>query len=251
MLRHRILTLCLLSLFASPAGADPAWLGDESVAGHVVAVEGRAIATIPGEPSRVLVCGDPVYADERLATERGARLVVARDGRHLHVGPESLMVLRHAADGQRRTVLVRGHARVIDSRALPESRFATPAGVLHTAAPDVELRRFANGELQICDWSTREAACHTVGLDGLAKRSVEEGPRLDLGIRNLCPWQPREGVVVADFLSTPHVAAGPETPFEPEDDPTEPGCSGDDCNSPELPPMVPVYVVDAPGIYIP
>ena len=253
MLRRRILPFLSLALLASPAlaASSPPAPGGAEI-GHVVAVEGRATATIPGQLARVLVCGDPVYEDERLATERGARLVVARDGRHVHLGPESLMVQRNGLDERPLAVLLRGSARLLDTAAAPLAHVATSAGTLRFAAPDVELRRLATGALQICDWSRGTgAACRRFEPSGQIQPVAEEGPRLDLGIRNVCEWDSRDGVWWADFASPPPVAARPESPFEPEFEPPEPGCAGDECTPSVDPPEVIIYTVAPPIIFIP
>jgi len=238
MTLRRSLSLSLLALAAGPLlglAAGPATAGVE--VGHVVAVEGRATASLGGEPARVLACGDPVHADERLATAVGARLVVAREGRHLHLGPDALAVLRVASDGATRLALIRGAARLLDTGEAPVARLATSAGALDLGTEDVELRRLG-AALRVCEWSAGTGVCRRIEPSGRVRRVVREGPELDLGVRDLCEWSWRDAPPWIDFAATPPVAAGPAVPaFEPElelDPLGEPGCAGDECTG--LPP---------------
>jgi len=225
--------------------------------GHVVAVEGLATATTPGRPARVLACGDAVHADERLATAPGARLVIARAGRHLHLGPGSLWLARDDAGDQALDVLLRGGVRILDAADLPGSRIATSAGVFRSEAVDLELIRLGDGSLQICDWSRSvHASCRRIDTAGRAWPSVAEGPRVDMGLGHLCAWQGREGYAALDFASTPSVSAGPadlfEPDFDPEPDAGEPGCAGDECSpDPDLPDPSLEWSVAPTGIFIP
>jgi len=225
--------------------------------GRVVAVDGLATATTQGLPARPLVCGDAIHADERLETGLGSRLVIARDGRHVHLGPQSLWIVRRDEAGEALSTLLRGDARILDGRDRPEGRIATAAGTLRSEAVDLELRRLADGSLQLCDWSQGlQGSCRRIDAAGGVWPSVAEGPRLDLGIRDLCPWQGREGFVVADFMSTPPVSSPPAAAFEPELvpelDPEEPGCAGDECTSPpDLPDPAIEWSVDPTIVFIP
>jgi hypothetical protein len=223
----------MLAALALAAPAQAAELG------HVVAVEGRATAFRPGQAERVLVCGDPIHEDERLATAPGARLVIASDAHHAHLGPEAELVLGRAAEGALEIALARGTVRLLAADAKPLSLVATPAGWARLAGSDLELVRSASGALRVCDWTTGVAGCHEVDLAGGLHAVVEEGPRLDLGLGELCEWRPQEdGIRLADF-SQP-APAGAETggpqPFDPERDPGRP-CDGDECRGfvPDLP----------------
>jgi hypothetical protein len=250
MKRRRTMSPFLLLLLALPAAA-----ADAPEIGHVVAIEGRATAAVPGQPDRVLGCGDPVHEGERIATGRGARVVIARDGRHAHLGADGGMVLRRDPDGATRTVLLRGSVRLLDAADVPAIRVAGGFGTLSLPSSDVELRRLASGDLRICDWSAEGAsACQQIDRSGRIRGAVEEGPRLDLGIRGLCEWEPRDEVAWADFAAAPSVATAPASPsFEPEIDPGEPGCVGDECTpTPSFePPTEIVYTVEQPGFFDP
>lgn len=247
--RRIVPLLLLLALPAAPAAAE-----DAPEVGHVVAIGGRVTATYPGAPDRVLACGDPVHEGERLASERGAHVVVARDGRHAHLGGDGRMVLRRDADGVVQTALLRGSVRLLDTADAPAARVAGAFGTLSFPSPDLEVRRLASGDLRICDWSaTGGSTCQQIDPAGRARAVVEEGPRLDLGIRDLCAW-PRERVAWTDFVSAPPVASPPASgAFEPEFDPDEPGCAGDECTpTPSVePPGEIVYTVEQPGFFDP
>jgi hypothetical protein len=253
--------LSLIVLAAAVGLAPGAARGAGAVAhvvAHVVGVDGLATATTPGGGTRTLVCGDPIHADERIETRTGSRLVIARDGRHVHLGPESLWVVHPDGSEPDLSVLLRGDARILDTRDLPASRVATSAGPLRSEAVDLELHRVADGSLEVCDWSRGEhASCRRVDPEGRVWPSVSEGPRVDLAIGQLCPWRERKGFVVADFISPspPPVAAPPAGPAGPEfePDPEEPGCAGDECTpGPELPPEHTIeWTIDPPTSFIP
>jgi hypothetical protein len=248
---RRIIPLLLaLALPVVPAAAE-----DGAEIGHVVAIDGRVTATFPGEPDRVLACGDPVHEGERLSSERGAHVVVARQGRHAHLGGESRMVLRRDPDGVGRVELLRGSVRLLDTADAPTARLAGAFGALSVPSPDVELRRLASGDLRICDWSAAgPSSCQQIDRSGRVRAVVEEAPGLDLGIRDLCAWTPRERIAWADFASPPPVSASPASAsFEPELDPVEPGCGGDECTAtPSIePPADVVYTVEQPEFFNP
>jgi hypothetical protein len=199
--------------------------------GHVVAVEGRAVASTPGQPDRVLSCDDPVHEHERVITEPGARLVIGSDAQHAHLGPASELSLGRAAGGALELALSHGAVRLLDAAAQPASRVATPAGWSRLAGADLELRRTASGALRVCDWSTGVAGCHELDAAGRVRLVVEEGPRLGLGMRSLCEWRPdHAGIPLEDFAQPAPVFAGPAgtNAFEPEPDPERP-CEGDEC----------------------
>lgn len=246
MSRQPIPLLSLLVLVvAAPAAARVAAM--EPIA-HVVAIEGRATAVLPGEPARVLVCGDPVYADERLATEPGASLVLGREGRHAHLGPAGQLVLRADAAGGATLVLMHGDLRLLDANDLPISRVSTPLGPQPVATADFELHRVETGALELCEWSgPRQGRCQGIETSGQVRHFVQEGPRLDLGLGHACPWRPREGGLRAlDFASTPQVASAPAGDLDPDfEDPSEPGCGGDECSlpPPDLEPNAVLYTV--------
>ena len=210
---------------AAPAAAAPIEVG------HVVAVEGRATAQRPGEPERVLACGDPVHEHERLVTAPGARLVIASDAHHAHLGSAGELALARSAEGTLELALAYGTVRLLDADAAPASLVATPAGWSRLSGADLELRRTASGALRVCDWSSGVAGCHEVDPVGRVRIVVEEGPRLDLGMRGLCEWWPDRGRIrLADFHELPPVSAGLDERgfFEPEHEPERP-CEGDDC----------------------
>lgn len=250
--RSLVLAGLALVLVVGSGSVVPARAEAGPEVGRVVAVEGRALAAAPGSPARVLVCGDPVHADERISTEPGARLVLARDAQHVHVGPASVVIVRRGAGG-RQLVLVHGEARLLDGRELPSSRIATAAGVLPLAGADLEIRRLASGALEVCDWaSDAQPLCQRIEPQGQIHRSAQSGPRLDLGMRGACPWVEREPVALADIASPPPVASGLDSIFEPEFDPDEPGCQGDECTQPEIgPPTGIVYTVAPPIVFLP
>jgi len=245
-----LLAFAGLAVALAPATA---WADAAAELGRVVAVDGLATATLPGQPARTLVCGDAIHADERLETSLGSRLVIARDGRHVHLGPRSLWVVRQDEQGESLSTLLRGDARVLDGSDRPEGWIATAAGSLRSDAADLELHRLPDGSLQLCDWSQGpQGHCRRIDAAGQVWPSVAEGPRLDLGIRDLCPWQSRKGFVVADFTSTPPVASPAAAPFELEPDPVEPGCSGDECTPPpDLSNPEIEWTIDPPIVFIP
>lgn len=253
--------LALATLGLAPVAAyagSPARAPHEAAVevGHVVGIDGLATATTPGRGTRTLTCGDPIHAGERIETQTGSRLVIARDGRHVHLGPGSLWIVHRDGSDPDLSLLLRGDARVLDARDLPVSRIATSAGPLRSEAADLELHRRADGSLEICDWSQGlHGTCRRIDREGRVWPSVSEGPRLDLGIGELCPWHERGGFAVADFTSTPPVSAPPAggTGIEIEPDPEEPGCVGDECTpGPELPPEHPIeWTIDPPTSFIP
>jgi hypothetical protein len=244
--------LSLLTLAGLAGWPGPAAASDDEL-GHVVGVDGVATARVPGRPARTLVCGDAIHEGERLETAPGARLVVAHEGRHLHLGPGSLWIARENGHGEPLAVLLRGDARLLNVRDRPASLVATAAGPFRSEAADLGLHRDADGSLQLCDWSAgARARCRRVDPAGRVRASVEEGPRLDLGLRGLCPWQGREGLVLADFGSPPPVASPPAAPFEPELDLDEPGCHGDECTpTVDLPDPSVEWTVAPPIVFIP
>jgi len=243
-------TLLLLLALAGPVGSAAAAPVE---VGHVVGVDGFATATGPDGASRTLVCGDAVHDGERLDTAPGSRLVVAHDGRHVHLGPVSRLEIRDDGVGEGLAALEGGDVRVLDTRERPVSLIATPAGPIRTDAVDFEVHRLTDGSLQICDWSdAARGRCRRVDPVGRMRPTVEEGPRIDLAIGDLCPWRGRDGLRLADFGNTPPVAAPPATGFEPEFDPGEPGCQGDECTpSLEIPDPDVEWTVAPPTVFLP
>lgn len=77
------------------SSADKAELADDARAGEVVAVTGKAEATLGGD-TRVLAVGDAVYAGDRVRTgpDGELRVVLAHNGAVLNLGADKQVVLR-------------------------------------------------------------------------------------------------------------------------------------------------------------
>ena len=232
-------TLCLVFLLAlaGPALAGPAAPRE---VGRVTALQGRAFAAVADQAPRRLDCGDAVHEGERLFTDVDARLVVqAGSGAELHLASIGVLALRRAADGSLVSDLERGGVRIRHAAEQPQGRVATPAGLEALEAADVEVVR-VGPDVRICEWShAGMAACRLIQARGRSSWLEDAGPRLPLGLADVCGWKReiRSLVTAADFaaplpVSTGAAAAG----FEPELE-VEAPCSGDDCGggTPTLP----------------
>ncbi|MDH3519825.1 MAG: hypothetical protein OEM49_05150 [Myxococcales bacterium] len=138
-----------------PVGMQAA---DPSEAGRVTAVEGTATAQQPAAQPRALRCGDPIYAGDRLVTEKGARLGMLVGDVLTHLSESSQLALNITNDATPDARLEQGGVRLIDPR---DSGALGYLAALDARAEilgnDVEAYVFAEkvgSYAMLCEWDT-------------------------------------------------------------------------------------------------
>jgi hypothetical protein len=119
-------------------GAATAWATDDAPFAKVIAVSGTATAERPGEAPRVLHCGDPVYAGERVKTAAEAKVDLLGGASFAALDGAGVVDLSRTGSGTPAYDLLQGHLRVVDDDGSKPAQIATPGLVAERSGRDTE-----------------------------------------------------------------------------------------------------------------
>jgi hypothetical protein len=218
-----LVALGALTACASTSGAPHDGAGAEGW--RVVERVGEARHSPPGEASwRATITGQAIVDGSEVTTGRGGRLIIARPGRHLSVGPASRFVLPHP-DWDDRLEQRAGWLRYrVDTTDAEPFRVRTPSLAIEIVAAILDVRV----DQSAVDVTVTEGKVRLATPDGLRRTEVAAGQSAaargpggtQLAVRTgpERPLEPVDPLIIPAFDPMPKTVPAPAT-----DRPSTPG----------------------------
>lgn len=284
MLHSTLLRLSLGCALALVAMAPPGARAEERrvLIGHVVGVKGDVYAESPDGVRRAVVCGEPLYENDRVVTLANARASILTGDVYAQIASESELRVARTAAGAPDIAVIAGRVRLIDTE-LPGNdaphRISTPDAEIIAGGGDTEAvvtRDPDSVRSMLCAWSTpvgvralrdgseaiaQPGECATARQHVSIFRAARGASRLAVGEDATCDLANVTGNA-SDLLSPIDVAGGPGSkrgravlsggrPNSPVPACSVPGsCGGGGGTSPPTTPpaRVPVPVIEPPAV---